>query len=95
MKKALQVKGHEHFGAHEKLSPEATLQFLDEFAKLHSAKLLSQTSDTKSILISMKVPPGLLQAFKSQCQLKGIPYQTQIKKIMREWLLTAAQNLGD
>jgi len=40
----------------------------------------------KSKLISMKVPQPLLEAFKQKSQVLGIPYQTQIKVLMKDWL---------
>jgi|GEM_PF-6823811 len=40
----------------------------------------------KSRLISLKVPEALLEAFKVKSRLSGIPYQTQIKKLMSAWL---------
>ena len=40
----------------------------------------------KSRLISMKVPEPLLEAFKTKARLTGIPYQTQIKRLMNAWL---------
>jgi predicted DNA binding CopG/RHH family protein len=30
--------------------------------------------------------PSLLSAFKQKAKLEGIPYQTKIKQLMREWL---------
>lgn len=40
----------------------------------------------KSKLISMKVPEPLLEAFREKSQVLGVPYQTQIKNLMKEWL---------
>lgn len=40
----------------------------------------------KSKLISMKVPEPLLEAFKQKSQVLGVPYQTQIKVLMKDWL---------
>lgn len=56
------------------------VQFIEDMQKLSS-----QVSD-KSKLISIKIPENLLRSFKFECQAKNIPYQTQIKKIMWEWL---------
>lgn len=38
-----------------------------------------------SKLISLKVPPTLLQQFKAKAQARNIPYQTQIKVLMAAW----------
>ncbi len=40
----------------------------------------------KSKLISMKVPMPLLEAFRHKSQMLGVPYQTQIKYLMKDWL---------
>jgi predicted DNA binding CopG/RHH family protein len=30
-----------------------------------------------------------LQAFRQRAELAGVPYQTQIKQLMRQWVLDA------
>lgn len=62
------------------LTPDQILQFLEDF------QTLSSISNEKCQLISIKIEPSLLNAFKTKCKLLGIPYQTQIKKLMKEWL---------
>ena len=62
------------------LSPEDIVRFLDDFRRLHGA------ANTRSRLISLKVPEPLLAAFKAKARLHGVPYQTQIKTIMQAWL---------
>lgn len=52
---------------------------------LESYRLMQQPATT-SKLISMKVPDTLLQAFRQRCELEGVKYQTQIKKLMQAWL---------
>ena len=34
----------------------------------------------------MKVPNDLLELFKQRARLEDVPYQTQIKRLMRQWL---------
>jgi predicted DNA binding CopG/RHH family protein len=63
------------------MTPEQILQFLENFRTLHY-----ESKPQKSILISIKVPDNLLNAFKTKAKLHEIPYQTQIKKLMEEWL---------
>lgn len=63
------------------MSPEQILRFLDEFRTLQSPR-----RRPKSRLISIKVPVDLLRAFKARADLHRIPYQTQIKRLMMEWL---------
>jgi len=62
------------------LSPDEIARFLEDFRKLHGRPR------GPSKLISMKVPEDLLSAFKARAGLSGVPYQTQIKKLMVEWL---------
>ena len=62
------------------LTHDEIVRFLDDFRRIHG-KIPSQ-----SRLISMKVPEDLLAAFKAKSRLCGIPYQTQIKKLMTAWL---------
>ena len=63
------------------MKPGQILRFLEGFRKLQSAG-----TPTKSRLISMKVPVPLLEAFKAKAELDGVPYQTQIKRLMTGWL---------
>lgn len=63
------------------MKPEQVLKFLDDFRGLASRNL-----PAKSRLISMKVPEPLLEAFRTKARLTGIPYQTQIKRLMSGWL---------
>ncbi|MBS0654909.1 MAG: hypothetical protein JSR46_03955 [Verrucomicrobia bacterium] len=62
------------------LTPDQILQFLEDFRMLYSE------SQEKCQLISMKIEPSLLRAFKTKCKLLDVPYQKQIKKLMKEWL---------
>jgi predicted DNA binding CopG/RHH family protein len=69
------------------MTPDQILQFLEEFRQLHGAE-----SRSRSKLISIKVPENLLSAFKARAALKGTPYQTQIKVLMRAWVLDATNS---
>lgn len=62
------------------MTPSGILAFLEDFRLLHGAPRRG------SRLISMKVPEDLLEAFRRRCAIEGLPYQTQIKRLMREWL---------
>ena len=62
------------------LSPDDTVRFLEDFKRIQG------TANTRSRLISLKVPEPLLATFKIQARLRGVPYQTQIKILMRKWL---------
>ena len=67
----------------KKMSTEEIIEFLENFRILHAEK----STEAKSRLISIKVPEPLLDAFKAKARLSGILYQTQIKKLMKAWLL--------
>ncbi len=66
-----------------RMQPEQIVRFLEDFRLLHS-----RVRSAKSRLISIKVPEPLLDAFKTKARLKGVPYQTLIKRLMEEWLKT-------
>ncbi|MBI2841604.1 MAG: hypothetical protein HYX75_25075 [Acidobacteria bacterium] len=65
------------------MEPEQIVRFLEDFRGLHS-----RVRSAKSRLISMRVPDPLLEAFKTKARLGGVPYQTQIKRLMQDWLKT-------
>jgi len=60
-------------------TPEQIIEFLENYRQL-------QTPQPKSKLISMKVPEPLLNSFKQKCEISNVKYQTQIKKLMIDWL---------
>ena len=62
------------------MKPDGVLAFLESFRRLHAA------APPESRLISLKVPRDLLEAFRRRCDLAGVRYQTQIKRLMRDWL---------
>jgi predicted DNA binding CopG/RHH family protein len=62
------------------LTPDQILEFLDNFQNLMAGP------PEKCQLISLKIEPSLLKAFKFKSKLSRIPYQTQIKKLMKDWV---------
>jgi predicted DNA binding CopG/RHH family protein len=79
--KALQKFDREYLEQCKNMSPLEILEFLENFRTLHGAKSVSKTK-----LISIKVEEDLLSAFRKKADLMNTPYQTQIKKLMRQWL---------
>jgi predicted DNA binding CopG/RHH family protein len=79
-KKPVQYFNKEYVKRSRELTPDQILEFLDDFQKL-----MRETSE-KCQLISLKIEPSLLRAFKMKSNLSGVAYQTQIKKLMKEWL---------
>jgi predicted DNA binding CopG/RHH family protein len=63
------------------MTADEILRFLDDFRRLHGS------SPAKSKLISIKVPEDLLNAFRAKARMASTPYQTQIKALMKAWLL--------
>jgi predicted DNA binding CopG/RHH family protein len=79
--KTVQYFSDAHLEQCRHLTTDQILQFLNDFQQLHSR----QPSRTK--LISIKVSEDLLGAFRTKAELAKIPYQTQIKKLMKQWVL--------
>ncbi len=80
--KAIQYFSETYLEHCRDMTPDQVLKFLDDFRRLHG------TQPSASKLISMKVPEDLLNAFKARSRMTNTPYQTQIKVLMREWLLS-------
>jgi len=80
--KAIQYFNTEYLEQCRGMTPDQVLRFLEDFRQLHGSK----TSASK--LISMKVPEDLLNAFKTKSKMSNTPYQTQIKILMKEWVLS-------
>ncbi len=57
------------------------IEWLEAVRELNKAKKIE-----KAVLISMKIDPGLLKAFKLKCELEKRPYTTKIKELMRVYL---------
>ena len=79
--KALQYFSEEYLEQCRDMTPDQVIQFLDDFRQLHS------TRPSASKLISMKVPQDLLDAFRAKAKMNNTPYQTQIKQLMRSWVV--------
>jgi predicted DNA binding CopG/RHH family protein len=65
------------------MRPEQVVQFLDDFRQLHGGRLVAPGSSTP---ISLRVPDALLRLFRARAAAAGVPYQTQIKRLMEEWV---------
>ena len=79
--KTVQYFSDEYLTRCKELSTEQIAKFLDDFRLINSPR-----HQVKTKLISLKVETDLLDAFKVQSRLDGVPYQSRIKKIMRDWL---------
>ena len=79
--KALQKFSREYLQSTREVTADEVVRFLDDFRRLHAGSAPSR-------LISMRVPEPLLSAFKQKCAMEGARYQTQIKRLMTDWLKT-------
>ena len=61
----------------KKMTATQIVEFLDDFRLVHG-----NPNNTKSKLISIKVPEGLLKLFRNKAKSEGSPYQTKIKDLM-------------
>ena len=77
--KPVQYFNDEYLEKCKSFSTEAILEYLDNF------RLMQQQSD-KTRLISIKIPESLLASFRAKSELHNTKYQTQIKKLMTNWV---------
>lgn len=80
MKKTIQYFTKEYLTRCKDFTPDQIIDFLENYRQLVT------NAPEKCQLISLKIEPSLLSAFKQKAKLEGIPYQTKIKHLMREWL---------
>lgn len=81
MKKTLQFFTPEYLALCAQFTPDQIIEFIENYRKLVAK------APEKCQLISLKIEPSLLAAFKKKASLEKIPYQTKIKELMREWLI--------
>ena len=79
--KAIQYFSDEYLEQCRDMTADQVIRFLDDFRRLHGNR------PAKSKLISIKVPEDLLNAFKARAGMANTPYQTQIKTLMKAWVL--------
>ncbi len=81
MKKTIQYFTPEYLARCANFTPDQIIEFLENYRDLVT------NVPEKCKLISLKVEPSLLKAFKQKAALEGQPYQTKIKQLMREWVV--------
>jgi predicted DNA binding CopG/RHH family protein len=69
----------EYLAQCKKMSVMDRLRFLEDFRKLQDRK-----APAKSRLISLRIDEGLLERFKEKAKSLGVPYQTLLKKLVRD-----------
>ncbi len=79
--KTIQFFSDNYLAQCERLSTEQIVRYLEDFRIVNMP-----IKKPVSKLISIKIETDLLDAFKTKAHLDGIPYQSRIKAIMRDWL---------
>lgn len=80
MKRAIQYFNKEYLERCSRMTPDQILEFLEDY------RMLLFQAPEKCQQINIKIEPSLLHVFKQKAELDGVPYQTQIKRLMREWI---------
>lgn len=78
--KPVQTFTDEYLAQCRQMTPDQVIRFLEDFRRLQASR------PARSKLISLKVPEDLLDAFRARATLEDVPYQTQIKRLMRAWV---------
>jgi predicted DNA binding CopG/RHH family protein len=82
MNRPVQFFSDDYLAHCRKMSTDQICQFLENFRLLVSQPRVK----SKRKLISIKVPIPLLECFRTKAEVVGIPYQTQIQKLMESWV---------
>lgn len=80
MKKTIQYFTKEYLEKCADLTSDQIIEFLENYRYLVAKK------PEKCQLISLRIEPSLLNAFKQKAQLENVHYQTKIKELMRDFL---------
>ena len=80
MKKTIHYFTKEYLERCANLTPEQIIEFLENY------QMVVAKVPEKCQLISLKIEPSLLKAFKQKASLEGVRYQTKIKQLMRDWI---------
>ncbi len=79
--KTIQFFSNDYLAQCAQLSTEQIARYLEDF-RIVNRPLKKPVCK----LISIKIETDLLEAFKTKAHLDGVPYQSRIKAIMRDWL---------
>ncbi len=79
--KSIQYFTDDYLEQCSKMTPGQIVKFLDDFRIMYF-----EVKAQKSKLISIKIPENLLESFRVKSKLNDVPYQTQIKRLMKDWL---------
>jgi len=79
--KTIQFFSDDYLAQCKQLSTGQIVKYLEDFRVVNMP-----IKKPVSKLISIKIETDLLEAFKTKARLDGVPYQSRIKAIMRDWL---------
>lgn len=82
MTRPVQYFTKEYLERCKEMTPEQILEFLDGYMNLMANR------PEKCQLISLKIEPSLLKSLKYKAKLEGVPYQTKIKQLIRDWIIS-------
>jgi predicted DNA binding CopG/RHH family protein len=85
MKRTIQYFTEEYLERCKELTPEQIIEFIEDYQNLIFNR------PEKCQLISVKIEPSLLNAFKQKAKLEGVPYQSKMKQLMREWVTDSSK----
>lgn len=77
----VQFFSEEYLERCKRMTPEQILRFLDEFRRLQAP---ARPPGTR--LVPVEVPEDLLQAFRDKAREHGVPFQTQLERLMQQWI---------
>ena len=86
MKRAVQLFSDDYLEHCKSMAPSQIVNFLDNFRRLHSSK------PSKRRLISLRVSEPVLIAVKLKAKTLGVPYQTQIHRLLEDWVKNNTAN---
>lgn len=81
MKKTVQYFTEEYLDGCKHFTPDQIIEFLENYRHIVGK------APQKCQLISLKIEPSLLNAFKQKAHLEQCHYQTKIKQLMKDWLI--------
>ncbi len=82
MKRCTQYFSKEYLQNCQAIRPDQIAQFLEDFRLLHTSQ------PSKKRLISLRISESLLKAAKAKARAMGVPYQTQIQRLLEDWVKT-------
>jgi predicted DNA binding CopG/RHH family protein len=84
VKKTVQYFSEAYLKECQKFTIEQRIEFVENFREICWESEKSRKNKTK--LVSIKIPENLLNSFRFLSEANGVPYQTQIKILMKDWV---------